>query len=67
MSLSLKHTFCSTVKWGNNAKSVSLNGKSLKLADNGLFVFGFGRDAKPVHTLSWVDKTGKGQIGRAHV
>jgi murein DD-endopeptidase MepM/ murein hydrolase activator NlpD len=43
----------------DNAKSVSLNGKSLKLADNGLFVFGFGRDAKPVHTLSWVDKTGK--------
>ncbi len=44
----------------DNAKSVSLNGKSLKLADNGLFVFGFGRDAKPLHTLSWVDKTGKG-------
>jgi len=44
----------------DNAKSVSLNGKSLKLAANGLFVFGFGRDAKPVHTLSWVDKTGKG-------
>ena len=44
----------------DNAQSVSLNGKSLKLADNGLFVFGFGRDAKPVHTLSWVDKTGKG-------
>ncbi|WP_418608847.1 M23 family metallopeptidase [Pseudoalteromonas sp. US3C1013] len=44
----------------DNAKSVSLNGKSLKLADNGLFVFGFGRDAKTVHTLSWVDKTGKG-------
>jgi len=43
----------------DNAKSVSLNGKSLKLADNGLFVFGFGRDAKPVHTLSWVDKSGK--------
>lgn len=43
----------------DNVKSVSLNGKSLKLADNGLFVFGFGRDAKPVHTLSWVDNTGK--------
>ncbi|MFQ3202087.1 MAG: murein DD-endopeptidase MepM/ murein hydrolase activator NlpD [Pseudoalteromonas tetraodonis] len=43
----------------NNAKSVSLNGKPLKLSDTGLFVFGFGRDAKPVHTLSWVDKTGK--------
>ena len=44
----------------NNAKSVSLNDKPLKLSDTGLFVFGFGRDAKPVHTLSWVDKTGKG-------
>ncbi len=43
----------------NNAKSVSLNGKPLKLSDNGLFVFGFGRDAKPNHTLSWVDKSGK--------
>jgi murein DD-endopeptidase MepM/ murein hydrolase activator NlpD len=43
----------------NNAKSVSLNGKPLKLSDTGLFVFGFGRDAKPVHTLSWVDKSGK--------
>lgn len=42
-----------------NAKSVSLNGKLLKLADSGLFVFGFGRDAKPVHTLSWVDNSGK--------
>lgn len=43
----------------NNAKSVSLNGKPLKLSDTGLFVFGFGRDAKPNHTLSWVDKSGK--------
>ena len=43
----------------NNAKSVSLNDKPLKLSDTGLFVFGFGRDAKPNHTLSWVDKSGK--------
>ena len=43
----------------NNAKSVSLNDKLLKLSDTGLFVFGFGRDAKPNHTLSWVDKSGK--------
>ena len=43
----------------NNVKSVSLNGKPLKLSDTGLFVFGFGRDAKPNHTLSWVDKSGK--------
>ena len=43
----------------NNAKSVSLNDKPLKLSDTGLFVIGFGRDAKPNHTLSWVDKSGK--------
>ncbi|WP_028835251.1 MULTISPECIES: M23 family metallopeptidase [unclassified Pseudoalteromonas] len=43
----------------NNAKSVSLNDKPLKLSETGLFVFGFGRDAKPNHTLSWVDKSGK--------
>jgi len=43
----------------NNAKSVSLNDNPLKLSDTGLFVFGFGRDAKPNHTLSWVDKSGK--------
>ena len=43
----------------NDVKLVSLNGKPLKLSDTGLFVFGFGRDAKPSHTLSWVDKSGK--------
>lgn len=42
-----------------NAKSVSLDGKSLKLSPNGDFVFGFGRDAETTHTLKWVDNTGK--------
>lgn len=43
----------------NNVESVSLNGKPLKLSDKGLFVFGFGRDAKPIHTLTWVDNGGQ--------
>ncbi|MBQ4832422.1 M23 family metallopeptidase [Pseudoalteromonas sp. MMG010] len=38
-----------------NVKSVSLNDKNLKLSNDGVFVFGFGRDAKTKHTLSWVD------------
>ncbi len=42
-----------------NAKSVSLDGKSLKLSPNGDFVFGFGRDADTTHSLKWVDNTGK--------
>lgn len=42
-----------------NAKSVSLDGKSLKLSPKGDFVFGFGRDAETTHTLKWVDNTGK--------
>ncbi len=42
-----------------NANSVSLDGKSLKLSPNGDFVFGFGRDAETTHTLKWVDNTGK--------
>lgn len=42
-----------------NAKSVSLDGKSLKLSPNGDFVFGFGRDAETTHTLKWVDNNGK--------
>lgn len=42
-----------------NAKSVSLDGKSLKLSPNGDFVFGFGRDADTTHTLKWVDNNGK--------
>jgi murein DD-endopeptidase MepM/ murein hydrolase activator NlpD len=43
----------------NNAQSVSLNGKTLKLSANGDFVFGFGRDAQTRHSLSWVDSAGK--------
>ena len=42
-----------------NAKSVSLDGKSLKLSPKGDFVFGFGRDAETTHTLKWVDNNGK--------
>lgn len=41
--------------------SVSLNDDPLKLSKAGQFVFGFGRDAKLTHTLSWVDKNGKAQ------
>jgi murein DD-endopeptidase MepM/ murein hydrolase activator NlpD len=41
------------------AKSVSLNQQSLKLTKEGIFVFGFGRDASLTHTLSWVDAAGK--------
>jgi murein DD-endopeptidase MepM/ murein hydrolase activator NlpD len=43
----------------SDAQSVSLNDTQLKLSDNGDFVFGFGRDAKANHTLSWVDANGK--------
>lgn len=32
---------------------VKLNAKALKVAPNGEFVFGFGRDAKLTHELSW--------------
>ena len=42
-----------------NVKSVSLDGKTLKLSDSGDFVFGFGRDAKAKHALKWVDNNGK--------
>ena len=42
-----------------NVKSVSLDGKTLKLSDSGDFVFGFGRDAKAKHALTWVDNNGK--------
>ena len=45
-----------------NAKSVSLDGKSLKLSPNGDFVFGFGRDADTTHTLKWVDNNGKSHL-----
>lgn len=43
----------------SDAQSVSLNDTPLKLSKNGDFVFGFGRDAKTNHTLSWVDTNGK--------
>jgi murein DD-endopeptidase MepM/ murein hydrolase activator NlpD len=43
----------------SDAQSVSLNDTQLKLSENGDFVFGFGRDAKANHTLSWVDANGK--------
>ena len=45
-----------------NAKLVSLDGKSLKLSPNGDFVFGFGRDADTTHTLKWVDNNGKSHL-----
>lgn len=40
------------------AQSVKLDGKSIKLGKQGIFVFGFGRDAKLSHELSWTDKKG---------
>ncbi|MBW4965732.1 M23 family metallopeptidase [Pseudoalteromonas sp. CR1] len=43
----------------SDVQSVSLNDTQLKLSENGDFVFGFGRDAKANHTLSWVDANGK--------
>lgn len=43
----------------DGAKSVSFNGEKLKTTANGTFVFGFGRDAKLNHELSWVDTEGK--------
>ncbi|MGO3422858.1 MAG: M23 family metallopeptidase [Pseudoalteromonas distincta] len=42
-----------------NAKSVSLDSKSLKLSPKGDFVFGFGRDADTTHTLKWVGNNGE--------
>jgi murein DD-endopeptidase MepM/ murein hydrolase activator NlpD len=42
----------------DNPKSVSFNGKSLKVTEEGRFVFGFGRDAKTQHELSWIDSNG---------
>lgn len=35
-----------------------LDGQSLKVAPDGLFVFGFGRDAKLSHRLRWLDEQG---------
>ena len=43
----------------SDVQSVRLNDTPLKLSKNGDFVFGFGRDAKTNHTLSWVDTNGK--------
>ncbi len=43
----------------SDVQSVSLNDTPLKLSKNGDFVFGFGRDAKANHTLSWIDTNGK--------
>lgn len=40
-------------------KSVSFNGKKLDITPDGQFVFGFGRDAKSEHTLTWIDKNDK--------
>lgn len=41
-----------------DVKSVKLNDTKLKVNDKGYFVFGFGRDAKAEHTLTWVDGQG---------
>jgi len=43
----------------SDVQSVSFNDTPLKLSKNGDFVFGFGRDAKANHTLSWIDTNGK--------
>jgi len=40
------------------AQSVKLNGQEIKLGKKGLFVFGFGRDEKLEHVLSWQDNQG---------
>ncbi|MEI5638636.1 MULTISPECIES: M23 family metallopeptidase [unclassified Pseudoalteromonas] len=42
-----------------NATAVHFNDKPLKLSEQGDFVFGFGRDAKLTHTLSWKNKNGE--------
>jgi len=39
-----------------NAAKVSLDGKAIAVADNGAFVFGFGRDASLNHQLIIIDK-----------
>ncbi|POP51465.1 M23 family metallopeptidase [Zhongshania marina] len=41
------------------SSSVSLDGKSLHIADNGLFVAGFDRDAGPVSVLKICNSTGE--------
>ena len=42
-----------------DAIEVNFNDKPLKLSEQGDFVFGFGRDAKLSHTLSWKNKSGE--------
>jgi murein DD-endopeptidase MepM/ murein hydrolase activator NlpD len=41
-----------------NAQSVKFNDTELKLSKKGFFVFGFGRDAKLDHRLTWKDSDG---------
>lgn len=41
------------------AKSVKLNGQSIKLGKQGQFVFGFGRDSELSHEFSWKDTSGQ--------
>ncbi len=41
------------------AQAVNFNGTKLKTTADGTFVFGFGRDAKLSHELTWVDSSGK--------
>jgi murein DD-endopeptidase MepM/ murein hydrolase activator NlpD len=47
--------------WGTLAagSTANLDGKALKVADNGVFVFGFDRDAKPAATLEICSATGQ--------
>lgn len=42
----------------DTVRSISLNGKALKVSPGGEFVFGFGRDAVKNHTLVWIDVDG---------
>lgn len=43
----------------DGVQSVIFNGEKLKTTADGTFVFGFGRDSKLNHELTWVDKAGK--------
>ncbi|MCF2858687.1 M23 family metallopeptidase [Pseudoalteromonas sp. SMS1] len=43
-------------------KSVKFNDRPLQISPNDKFVFGFGRDAKAEHTLSWIDESGKKHV-----
>ncbi len=44
------------------AREVSLDGKALDITPEGYFVFGFGRDAKSEHRLSWASESGQSGI-----